>query len=103
MVARYTRAMAARTEWLLIGLQAFQVAFLWTHDWVPLGRLNDVAAVRRQDPLSRLVTVTLVQSIPWTIGLVFSLRCLGRPYPEWLRLWLWTSYGLLFIGQLRAW
>ena len=90
-------------EMTFIGLQAFQVAFLWIHDWVPLGRLNDVAAVRRADPLQRLVIVTIVQSVPWTIGLVFSARYFGRPYPHWLVMWLWISYTLLFIGQLRAW
>ena len=52
----------------LLVLQGFQVAFLWLHDWVPLGRLNDVAAVRRQDLLERLV-VTLVQSAPFSLGL----------------------------------
>lgn len=31
---------------LLLALQALQVAFLWLHDWIPLGRLNDVAAAR---------------------------------------------------------
>ncbi len=66
-------------EMALVALQAFQVAFLWVHDWLPLGRLNDVAAVRRADSPSRLVLVTLVQSLPWTIGLLLSLRDFGRP------------------------
>ena len=30
-------------------LQLFQVAFLLLHDWIPLGRLNDIAAVRREN------------------------------------------------------
>ncbi|HLY66360.1 MAG TPA: hypothetical protein VKU60_12570 [Chloroflexota bacterium] len=53
---------------VLLGLQLFQVAFLWLHDWVPLGRLNDVAAVRRHDSLPRLVVVTLLQAMPWTVS-----------------------------------
>src|SRR3984957_10839420 len=80
-----------------------QVLFLWVHDWIPLGRLNDVAAVRSQDTGRRLVTVTLIQSVPWTIGLCFSLLHFRRPYPGWLYDWLVISYGLLFIGQIRAW
>jgi hypothetical protein len=87
----------------LIGLQAFQVAFLWLHDWVPLGKLNDVAAVRRQDPIGRLIVVTLVQSLPFTVLLFFSIRHLHGVFPGWLRTWLWILYGLLFLGQLRAW
>ena len=87
----------------LLALQAFQVAFLWSHDWVPLGRLNDVAAVRRLDSLPQLVRITLIQSVPFTLGLIWSLRCFGRPCPAGLCWWLWISYGLLFVGQLRAW
>jgi hypothetical protein len=90
-------------EIMLIALQAFQVAFLWLHDWIPLGRLNDVAAVRRADSLQRLVIVTLVQSVPFTVGLVFSAKYLGNAYPHWLVMWLWISYALLFVGQLQAW
>jgi hypothetical protein len=90
--------------WLLV-LQAVQVVFLWLHDWVPVGRLNDVAAVRRADPLPRLVLVTLVQSMPYTAGLVFSLMFYrsGGGLPGWVWSWLWISYGLLFAGELRAW
>ena len=87
----------------LIALQAFQVAFLWIHDWIPLGRLNDVAAVRRADSLQRLMIVTLVQSTPFTVGLIFSAKYFGNVYPHWLVMWLWISYALLFIGQLQAW
>ena len=88
---------------VLLALQVLQVLFLWVHDWIPLGRLNDVAAVRSQDTRRRLVTVTLIQSVPWTIGLCFSLLYFRRPYPDWLYDWLVISYGLLFIGQIRAW
>ncbi len=77
--------------------------FLWVHDWLPLGQLNDVSAVRQADPLNRLVVVTLVQSLPWTFGLVLSVRDFGRPWPPSLVAWLWISYILLFLGQLRAW
>jgi hypothetical protein len=90
---------------LLIILQGFHVAFLWLHDWLPLGRLNDVAAVRRQDSAARLVVVTLVQSLPFTIGFVFSIRDwrLFGHFPDWLWYWLWISYVALFVGELTAW
>ena len=92
-----------RSEILLLALQLFQVLFLWIHDWVPLGRLNDVAAVRSVDTRSRLVVVTLIQSVPFTLGLLFCLGNFGLPYPHWLHMWLWISYGALFVGQIRAW
>jgi hypothetical protein len=88
---------------ILLVLQAFQVVFLWIHDCVPLGRLNDVAAVRSQDTTAQLVRITLIQSVPFTIGLVFSAIHFGGDYPGWLIYWLWISYGAIFVGQLRAW
>jgi hypothetical protein len=88
---------------ILLALQAFQVLFLWMHDWVPFGRLNDLAAVRSQDSTVRLVRVTLIQSVPFTVGLIFSAIHFGDHYPGWLIYWLWISYGVIFVGQLRAW
>jgi hypothetical protein len=41
-------------EFILLVLQVFRVLFLWFHDWIPLGRLNDVTAVRSQDTSLRL-------------------------------------------------
>jgi hypothetical protein len=90
-------------EATLIALQALQVLFLWIHDWVPLGTLNDVVAVRAQDTTGRLIRVTLLQSVPYTIGLLFSVLSFRRRFPDWLIWWLWISYGLLLLGQLRAW
>ena len=90
-------------EIILIALQLFQVLFLWLHDWVPLGRLNDVKAVRSQDTPLRLVLVTLIQSVPFTIGLLICLAYWGRMYPHWVYMWLWISYVTMLLGQIRAW
>src|ERR1700687_1860693 len=46
-------------EELLLPLQALQAAFLWLHDWIPLGRLNDIAAMRGREPGNILRRVTL--------------------------------------------
>jgi hypothetical protein len=88
---------------LLAFLQAVQVVILWLHDWLPLPPLNDVAAVRRADTTARLVWITLIQSVPYTIGLIYTIRALQTHLPGWLVWWLWISYGLLFLGALRAW
>jgi hypothetical protein len=37
-------------EMVLLALQAFQVLFLWVHDWIPLGRVNDIAAMAACPP-----------------------------------------------------
>ena len=76
---------------------------LWTYDWIPLGPLNDVRAVRQQNATGDLAWTTVVQSLPFTVGLVASAAFLGAPAPPGLRRWLWTSYPVLFAGELRAW
>jgi len=88
---------------LLIALQAVQVAILWLHDWVPLGRLNDVARVQAQDTRARLIRVTLIQSVPFTIGLALSISYRQVHQPVWTPYWLWVSYLFLFTGELRTW
>lgn len=88
---------------LLVVLQAIQVVILWLHGWVPAPPLNDVAAVRAANSTPRLVLATLMQSVPYTIGLVFSAIGLTSHFPGWLWCWLWISYGILFVGELSAW
>lgn len=87
----------------LLALQLFHVLFLALHDWVPLGRLNNVAAVRAADPLAKLLAATLISTLPFLIGLAASAHFAGAPLPSWLRIYLWISYGLLFLGELQAW
>jgi hypothetical protein len=89
---------------VLLYLQALQVLILALHDWVPLGRLNDVKAVRAQNKLVHVVSVTAVQTVPFLVGLVASVALWHRvSYPDWLHAWLWISYGALFVGQMQAW
>ena len=88
---------------LLIALQALQVAILGLHDWLPVPPLNDVARVQAADSRMRLIVVTLVQSLPFTLGLAFTVAFAVTGHPAWVRAWLWISYGLLFAGELRAW
>lgn len=90
-------------EALLIALQSYQVFFLAIHDWVPLGRLNDVSAVRSQDTTTRLTVVTIIQTLPFGFGLLRSVMDFGLPYPGWLMQWLFISNLILLLGQIRAW
>src|SRR5580704_17350675 len=91
---------SAGLEKLLVALQAFQVLILWTHDLVPLGRLNDLPALRRAYSQRRIIWTAVLQSIPWTIGLVLSVRSFGGFYSAGLVMWLDYSYIGLFIGEL---
>jgi hypothetical protein len=85
----------------LLGLQIFQVLFLALHDWIPLGRLNDIRAVQSADSTLKLARVTLLSTAPFAFGLAASFYYSSPPH--WLRMWLWGSYGVLFLGALRAW
>lgn len=67
-----------RIENIFSDLLVFNVLFLWLHDWIPLGRLNDVAAVRSQGPMLGLVVVTIIQTVPFSIGLWFSVCTFGN-------------------------
>ena len=87
----------------LLALQVFQVVVLWVHDWMPLGELNDPAAVRNEVGHAALVRTTVLQSLPWSFGLAASVFYFHRPYPTWLSSWLWVTYLILLVGELRAW
>lgn len=87
----------------LFGLQCFHVLFLGLHDWIPLGRLNDVKAVRAANPGGKLLLGTLVSLAPFAFGLIASSCYLGSSYPHWLLWYLGVSYALLFLGELQAW
>ncbi len=87
----------------LLALQLFHVLFLALHDWIPLGSLNDVKAVRAAEPVGKMIAATLITTTPFAIGLGASAIYFGMSCPAWLFWWLWISYGLLFTGELEAW
>ena len=96
-------AWTATIEIAFLALQSFILIFLLLHDWIPLGRLNNVAAKQGQDTLTHQVVVTLLGAVPVGVGLFFTASHFARPYPHWLEMWLWITYGLLLLGMLRAW
>ena len=60
------------TAAILLALQCFHVLFLALHDWIPLGTLNDLKAVRATYPLRKRIVGTLISLIPFVIGLAAS-------------------------------
>jgi len=88
----------------LLALQGVQVAFLLLHDWVPLGRLSNLEAVRASDPPRKLLIVTLLSALPF--ALVFGVCCAywnAPKWPMWLQMWLWYTYGFAVVGTVLAW
>ena len=94
---------AGGSDTVLIALEAFVTAFLLLHDWIPLGRFNNLAAIRKQDSPGHRLLVTLLPGVPAALGLYFSVAHFAGPYPHWLWLLLWITYGVLLLGLLRAW
>jgi hypothetical protein len=96
--------MTTFTEIPFLGLQAFHVAFLLFHDWVPLGRFNDIRAQRTTDPVRKRVLTTVLSAVPYLFLLAFSVRDVrAHRLSHSLVFWLWVGYGALFAGELKAW
>jgi hypothetical protein len=51
-----------------LALQTWVVVFLLFHDWIPLGHLNNLAAIRSQDTLLRRIFVTLLAAAQDILG-----------------------------------
>ena len=69
----------------LLVLQIFHVLFLALHDWVPLGKLNDVKAVRVANPGEKLLAGTIISTIPFAFGLAASFFYADKSFPRWAR------------------
>ncbi|QDP39685.1 hypothetical protein [Radiobacillus deserti] len=91
------------SEKLLLAGLSFILLFMIVQDWVPLGSLNDVQAIREEHTFNGLVTVTLINvtQILLLIGLVVIF--MGRRYPTWIKLWLIIHQVSIFVGALISW
>jgi hypothetical protein len=85
-----------------ITLQVYVTLFVALHDWVPLGRFNDVKAVRASEPAGRLTAVTILSTLPFAFGAAES-AVHASGLPGWLMIFLWISYGVAAYGLLRTW
>lgn len=83
--------------------QSLVVLFIALHDWVPLGRLSNLEAVRAADSTAKLFFVTVLSTLPFAIALAASLYYAAGRNPHWLTWLLWISYGFGLYGMLRAW
>jgi ABC-type uncharacterized transport system permease subunit len=84
-------------------LQGLVVLFIALHDWIPLGRLNDMRGLREADTPGKLAVVTVLSTLPFAVGLAASLRYAASGFPTWLSWELWASYGAASYGVLRTW
>jgi len=87
----------------LIGLQGLQVAFLALHDWVPLGRLSNLEAVRASDPPGELLRVTVLSTLPFAAVFVVCCAYWTGAWPMWLQTWLVVTCVAAAVGAVLAW
>jgi hypothetical protein len=96
-------AMTTHTwESWLIALQAVQVVFLLLHDWVPLGRLSNLAAVRGIDSTAKLFWTTVLSALPYAAGLALSILWLPH-WPMGLRIYLEWLYTISLLTIAFVW
>lgn len=91
------------SEVLLIAGLGFIFLFMLTHDWVPLGKLNDVQAVREYHGVRELVLVTAFNTAQVALLMGLVLTYAGKRYPLWARLWLILHQGFILFGAVKAW
>ncbi len=87
----------------LLALQCFVLLFVASHNWIPLGTLNNVKGVRVEFPTGKLVVTTLINFTPFAVDLAATAYYFERTFPGWLFWWLWITYGLAVYGSLKAW
>jgi hypothetical protein len=97
------RVYSSGLDTAFLALQGLVVLFLLLHDWVPLGRLNNLAAMRSEDSLVKRIFVTLLPLVPTAVCLYSCALHFSGAYPDWLVMTLWITYGVLLLGLLRAW
>ena len=86
-----------------IGLQFFVVIFIALHDWIPLGKLNNLEGIRTVDTTGKLLVVTALSTLPFAIALAATIYYAASGFPMWLMWLLWISYIMGLYGMLRAW
>jgi len=64
----------------LVFCQIVVVIFLVFHDWVPLGKLNNIPGLRAVDTTSRLGLTTTISTLPFAAVLVASILLTSVEY-----------------------
>lgn len=87
---------------LLVGLSLIFL-FMLLHDWIQIGSLNDVQAVKSDGTMGELITVTFINAGQILLLLVVTLLFVGKTYPLLIKLWLVIHQTSIFAGAVWAW
>ncbi|MFD2043493.1 hypothetical protein ACFSTA_03785 [Ornithinibacillus salinisoli] len=91
------------SEKLLIFCYSIVLLFLLLHDWVPLGTLNDVEAVKADKSTNELLLTTLIGVTQILLLMGIVLFYFGRKHPLWIKLWLIIHPACIFAGAIMDW
>ncbi len=87
---------------VFLALLVWHFLFLTLHDWLPLGRWNDLAALRSQRSLRARAIASL--SMGLLAGIALYLNWTQSPNPSHgTRLYTLLLYAFMLAGLLRAW
>src|SRR5665213_1136813 len=86
-----------------LACQFFVVLFIALHDWVPLGKLNNLGGIRAADTRRKRIMPTALSALPFAVAFVASVHYAESAFPKWLVWLLWGSYGAGLYGMLRTW
>ena len=71
-------------ENIVLGLQNSHVTYLLLYGGIQLGRFSDIRALRRTDSVQKIALSTVISSIPFVLGLIFSVQHVHDPrWPHW--------------------
>lgn len=94
--------MRVSEKYFLRGLFLILV-FMLIHDWVPLGSLNDIEAVKVENTADELIKKTVINAGSILIVIIITLLFVGKRYPRWARAWLIIHLLAIMIGAAMAW
>ncbi|WP_042141994.1 hypothetical protein [Paucisalibacillus sp. EB02] len=91
------------SEKVLILGYCFILLFMIVQDWVPLGSLNDIHAIKQEKTTNELIIVTLVGVLQVAFLIFLMLLFIGKRYPLFVKLWLVIHPSCIFAGVLMSW
>ena len=90
-------------EKLFVAGLLFILLFMMLHDWIPLGRFNDLEGIRSQHTISEIWFTTAVNTVSALVVLIITVAFVGKTYPVWARIWLVLHIGGILAGAITAW
>ncbi|WP_010648682.1 hypothetical protein [Oceanobacillus massiliensis] len=90
-------------ERLLLAGYGLILLFMFIQDLVPLGQLNDIAAVKMENSTTGLIITTLIGVIQIMMLIGLSLLFIGKHYPIWAKLWLIIHPSCILAGAIWSW